>query len=77
VIVGQIGKECIAGDNTLERYLALVRRMENYFNVFLVAHIDQSKNTKANELAKVATKKISLPNSVLFQTLEDSLVKNN
>jgi hypothetical protein len=51
--------------------------MENYFNVFLVAHIEQSKNTKANELAKVATKKISLPNSVLFQTLEDSLVKNN
>jgi hypothetical protein len=31
VIAGQIEKECMARDATLERNLATVRRMENYF----------------------------------------------
>jgi ribonuclease HI len=32
VVAGQIEKECITREPTLERYLGIVRRMENYFN---------------------------------------------
>jgi ribonuclease HI len=74
VIAEQIEKECIARDATLERYLALIRRMENYFRGFSVEHIERAKNTKADELAKVATKKTTLP-LYFFQTLDDSSVK--
>jgi ribonuclease HI len=36
VIAGQIEKECIAKDETLERYLAAIWRMEGFFNGFTV-----------------------------------------
>jgi ribonuclease HI len=38
VIAGQIEKECIAWAETLERYLAIVRRMESFFKGFTVHH---------------------------------------
>jgi ribonuclease HI len=40
VVAGQIEKECIAREPTLERYLALVKRMENYFKGFIVKYIE-------------------------------------
>jgi ribonuclease HI len=61
VIVGQIEKECIVRDSMLERYLALIRRMENYIIGFSVEHIDRSKNVEADELAKATARKIVLP----------------
>jgi ribonuclease HI len=52
VVSGQIQKECIAKKPTLERYLALVRRMETYFKEFTVEYIECNKNTEADDLAK-------------------------
>jgi hypothetical protein len=75
VIDGQIEKECIARDATLERYLALIRRMENYFRGVSVEHIERAKITEADELVKDAARKTTLPSDVFFQTLEDSSVK--
>jgi ribonuclease HI len=54
VVSSQIEKECITREPTLKKYLALVRRMENYFNGFTVEYIERNKNTKADELAKTA-----------------------
>jgi acetolactate synthase regulatory subunit len=65
VIASQIKKECKARDETLERYLAVVRRMEIFFKGFTVEHIERAKNTKADELAK----------AVFFQVIEDPSVK--
>jgi ribonuclease HI len=42
VIATQIKKECIARDARLEKYLALVRRMENYFKGFSVEHVERN-----------------------------------
>jgi ribonuclease HI len=39
VVAGQIEKECVAREPTLEWYVALVRRMENYFKGFTVEYI--------------------------------------
>jgi ribonuclease HI len=50
LLAGQIEKECIAREPTLERYLTLVRRMESYFKGFIVEHIYCNKNTEADEL---------------------------
>jgi hypothetical protein len=44
VVAGQIEKECIAREPTLERYLALVRRTECYFKGFTVEYIERTKN---------------------------------
>jgi hypothetical protein len=49
--------------------------MENYFRGFLVKHIERVKNTKVDEMVKVAANKITLHPDVFFQILEDSLVK--
>jgi ribonuclease HI len=54
VVVGQIEKECIVREPTLERYLGMVRRMENYFKGFTVEYIEQNKIFEANELAKAS-----------------------
>jgi ribonuclease HI len=59
VVASQI-EECMARDETLEKYLAAIRRMENYFNGFTVEYIKRMKNTEADELAKVAGKKAVL-----------------
>jgi hypothetical protein len=57
VIVSQIKKECWARDETLERYLAVIRRMENYFKVFTVEHIERTKNTEADGWPRLPPRK--------------------
>jgi ribonuclease HI len=39
VVSEQIKKECITREPTLEKYLALVRRMESYFKEFTIKYI--------------------------------------
>jgi ribonuclease HI len=75
VIAGQIEKECVARDATLERYLATVRTMENYFKGITVEYIERTKNTEAEELAKIAPRKAALQPDVFFQTIEDPSIK--
>jgi hypothetical protein len=62
----------MAGD---ERYLAAVRRMEKFFEGFTVEHIERAMNTKVDELAKAAVRKVALPPDVFFQVIEDPSVK--
>jgi ribonuclease HI len=52
VVAGKIEKECVTREPTLERYLAHVRRMENYFKGFTTEYIEGTKNVKVDELAK-------------------------
>jgi ribonuclease HI len=75
VIASQIDKECIERDATLERYLATVRRMENYFKGFMVEYIERANNTKIDELAKTAAREVALQSDVFFQTIEDPSIK--
>jgi hypothetical protein len=55
VVSSQIEKGCITREPTLEKYLALVRRMENHFKGLTIEHIDRNKNVEANELVKATT----------------------
>jgi ribonuclease HI len=66
VVSEQIEKECIAREPTLEKYLALVRRMENHFKGFTVQYIEWSKNTKADDLAKAIARNTSMPADIFF-----------
>jgi hypothetical protein len=47
VTAGQIEKECMARDATLERYLVIVKRMENYFKGFTVEYIERAKKHRS------------------------------
>jgi hypothetical protein len=49
--------------------------MESYFKGFTVDYIECNKNTKADDLAKVATRNTSMPADIFFHVLEDALVK--
>jgi ribonuclease HI len=75
VVAVQIEKECIAREQTLERYLTLIRRMENHFKGFNVEYIEPSKNTKADELAKAAARNRPLPAVVFLQVISDASIK--
>jgi hypothetical protein len=75
VIASQIEKECIARDETLERYLAVVRRMERFFKGFTVQYIERAKNAEVDELTTAAAKKAVLPPDVFFKVVEDPSVK--
>jgi ribonuclease HI len=66
VVSGQIEKECIARESTLERYLALVQRMGSYFKGFTVEYIKHNKNAKADDLAKVAAHNTPMLADVFF-----------
>jgi hypothetical protein len=75
VIAGQIEKEFMARDESLERYLAVICRMENHFKGFTVEHIERAMNTEVDEMAKAAARKAVLPPDVFFQLIEDPSVK--
>jgi hypothetical protein len=75
VIASQIEKERIARYETLERYLAAIRRMEGFFKGSTVQHIERAKNTEADELAKATARKAVLPPDVFFQVIEYPSVK--
>jgi hypothetical protein len=56
----------MARDETLERYLPAVRRMENLFKGFTVEHIERTKNTEEDVLVKGAARKAVLLSDVFF-----------
>jgi hypothetical protein len=73
--VSQTEKQCTTWDETLERYFAVVRRMENFFKGFTMEHIERAKNTDAYELAKAMARKEALPSDVFFPVIEVPSVK--
>jgi ribonuclease HI len=75
VVVGQIEKECIAREPTLEKYLALIRRMEIFFKGFTIEYIDRNKNFEADELTKATTHDNPLLAYVFLQTITDASTK--
>jgi hypothetical protein len=75
VVVGQIKKECITRDEMLERYLAVVRKMERFSKGFTVQHIERAKNTEVDELAKATARKAKLPPDVFFPIIKAPSVK--
>jgi hypothetical protein len=60
---------------TLERYLALVWRVESYFKGFMVQYIECNRNTKADDLVKVMARNTPMPVDVFFQVLANASVK--
>jgi ribonuclease HI len=68
VVLGQIEKECIAREPTLERYLALVRRMESYFEGFMVESIERNKNTEVDDLAKATARNTLMLVDIFFSS---------
>jgi hypothetical protein len=60
---------------TLEKYLALVKRIENLFKGFTVECIDRNKNAEADELAKAAARNTPLPVDVFLQIISDTSIK--
>jgi hypothetical protein len=75
VVASQIEKECMARDANLEKYLAAIRIMDNYFKGITVEYIERTKNTEADELAKATAKKTVLPPDVFFQVIKDPSMK--
>jgi hypothetical protein len=62
-------------DPTLERYLATIKRMDNYFKGFIVEYIERAKNTEADELSKAVTSISALQPDVFFQTIKNPSIK--
>jgi ribonuclease HI len=75
VVAGQIEKECIAREPTLERYLGVIRRMGTYFKGFTAEYIERNKKFEADELAKVAARNTPMPTDIFFHVLEDASIK--
>jgi ribonuclease HI len=75
VVARQIEKEWIAREPTLERYLGLVRRIENYFKVLTIEYIGRNKICKTDELAKAAARNILMPDDIFFHVPKDGSVK--
>jgi capsid portal protein len=65
-LISQIENECIAREPTLEKYLQLIERKENFFKDFTVEYIDRNKNAKVDELAKAAARNTPLPADVFL-----------
>jgi ribonuclease HI len=69
VVAGQVGKEYMAREPELVRYLALVRALERRFQGFTLKHIPRLENSKANELAKAGANNLPMPAGTFYQVL--------
>ena len=67
--MGHVEKEFTAKEPELIKYLATVRRMEKHFAGFTLRHIPRNENVEADELAKAAVQRASLPADVFCQEL--------
>jgi ribonuclease HI len=74
-VLGQIEKEYIAREPTLEKYLALAHIMESYFKGFTVEYIEQNKNAEVDDLVKDVAHNTPMPTVMFFQVIEDAFVK--
>jgi ribonuclease HI len=70
VISEQIEKECIAREPTIEKYLALVRRMESHFKGFMVEYFERNKNTEVDDLAKAAARNTPMAANIFSMCLK-------
>jgi hypothetical protein len=59
----------------LEKYLVLVRMMENYFKGFTIEYNERDKNIEVDDLAKAVASNTLMPPNVFYQVLEDASVK--
>jgi ribonuclease HI len=75
VAAGQIENKCIAREPTLEKYLALVKRLEFFFKGFTIEYIDRNGNTEADELTTATTHNNPLPADVFSQTISDASIR--
>ena len=64
-----VEKELTAKEPELIKYLVAVRRMEKHFAGFTFCHIPRSKNVEADELAKAAAQRATMPADVFYQEL--------
>jgi ribonuclease HI len=77
VITGHIDKSSIARDPKLEKYLDTVRRMEAFFEGFLVKNIPRGENEHADLLAKSAAQGLPVSSEVFFETIKAPSVELN
>jgi ribonuclease HI len=70
VISGHVDKSSKARDLKLEKYLDVVRRLEDSFEGFSVKNIPRGENEHANFLAKSAAQGLPLPSEVFFETIK-------
>jgi hypothetical protein len=49
--------------------------MENHFKGFTMEYIERSRNSEADELAKVIARNTPLPADVFFQVVPDASIK--
>jgi ribonuclease HI len=75
VIAGQIEKECMARDATFERYLATVRRMENYFEGLHSSILKGQKKHRSRRVGQISCQKSNISVVCVFQTIEDPFMK--
>jgi hypothetical protein len=67
--------ECIAREPTLEKYIALIRRIDNHFKGFTTEYNERKNNTEADELANAAACNTLLSANVFFLVIEIASVK--
>jgi ribonuclease HI len=69
VITDHIEKESKAQGPDMVNYLEAVRAMEKHFNGFTVEHIPRAQNSEADNLAKAAARKQTLPQDVFYEEI--------
>ena len=70
VISDHIDKSLKAKEETLQKYLQTIRRMESHFEGFSVKKIARTQNDEADTLARAASQGTPLPPEVFFEVLK-------
>jgi hypothetical protein len=75
VVIGQIDKECIAREPTLEKIFSSGQKNGNLLQGLTVKYIDRNKNSKDDKLTKASARNNPLPANVFLQTIIDTSIK--
>ena len=75
LIVQQVNKECDVNKDTMDAYVAEIRKLENKFSGLEIHHVDRNNNVGADVISKLGSNRAAVPPGVFVHELHNPSVK--
>jgi hypothetical protein len=75
LVVQQVNKEWDVNNDTMDAYVAKIRKLENKFSGFKIHHVVRDNNVGADVLSKLGSDRANVPPGVFVHKLRHPPIK--
>jgi hypothetical protein len=69
VVIRQVNKDWDCSTDSMNKYCATVRKLEDKFEGLELHHVERDRNAAANTLSKLGSSRAQVPPRVFFQEI--------